>query len=88
MRIELLSSPGCPNAATTRTVLARSLDRLGIDTPIIERAGAFPSPTVLIDGTDVMHPDKPPPTGQYCRLDLPTETKVLAALRQAMTIES
>ena len=88
MRIELLSSPGCPNAATTRTVLTRSLDRLGIDTAIIERVGAFPSPPILINGTDVMHPDQPPPTGHYCRLDLPTETKVLAALRQAITIES
>jgi hypothetical protein len=88
MRIELFSSPGCPNAATTRAVLTRSLVRLGIDTAIIERVGAFPAPTVLIDGTDVMHPDQPPPTDQYCRLDLPTETKVLAALRQAITIES
>ena len=88
MRIELLSSPGCPNAVTTRMVLTRSLNRLGIDTAIIERVGAFPSPTVLINGTDVMHPDQPPPTGQYCRLDLPTEAKVLDALRQAMPAES
>jgi hypothetical protein len=88
MRIELLSSPGCPNAATTHAVVTRSLDGLGIDTAIIERVGAFPSPTVLINGTDVIHRDQPPPTGHYCRLDLPTEAVVLAALRQAITMEA
>ena len=56
MRIELLTSPGCPNAETTRKILADCLDSLGIDEPIIDRVGAYPSPTVLIDGVDVMRP--------------------------------
>lgn len=82
MHIELLSSPGCPNASAAREVLEWALNTLGIDTPIVERVGALPSPTVLINGTDVMRPGQPQP-GQYCRLDLPSPERVLAALREA-----
>jgi hypothetical protein len=38
---------------------------------IIERGGPFPSPSVLIDATDVMRPDQSP-EDDFCRLDLPT----------------
>jgi len=88
MRIEMLSSPGCPNAPAAREVLVRSLNTFGMETSIIERVGPFPSPTVLINGTDVMRPGQPPPTGQYCRLDLPTPNRILAALQQAALAES
>jgi len=71
MRIEILSSPGCPNAATAHKMLVDCLAVLGIDTAIVERVGSFPSPSILIDGIDVMRPD-PPPMGDFCRLDLPT----------------
>jgi hypothetical protein len=48
---------------------------------VTERVGDFPSPTVLVDGTDVM--GQPPRSGASCRLDVPTEDRVLAALRAA-----
>ena len=81
MRIELLTSPGCPNAETTRKILADCLSSLGIDEPIIDRVGTHPSPTVLIDGVDVMRPAAKAPIGDACRLDLPTPQHILDALR-------
>ncbi len=81
MRIELLTSPGCPNAESARKILADCLSSLGIDEPIIDRIGTYPSPTVLIDGVDVMRPTAKAPTGDACRLDLPTAQHILDALR-------
>ena len=87
MRIELLTSPGCPNAETTRKILADCLSSLGIDEPIIDRVGTYPSPTVLIDGSQLftaqaaMRPAAKAPTGDACRLDLPTPQHILDALR-------
>jgi hypothetical protein len=37
MRVELLTSPGCPNAADAKTTVADCLTALEIDIPIIER---------------------------------------------------
>jgi hypothetical protein len=81
MRIELLSSPGCPNAAAAKAAITDCLTTLGIDVPIIDRVGRYPSPTVLVDGVDVMRPEAGAPIGDACRLDLPTPQRVLDALR-------
>lgn len=87
MRIEILSSPSCPNVAAAHELLVDCLVVLGIDTVIVERVGPFPSPSILIDGTDVMRPDRPP-TGDFCRLDLPNRDVILTALRRAIAAES
>lgn len=84
MRIELLTSPGCPNAAVARETLTDCLATLGLDVPIIDRVGRYPSPTVLIDGVDPMRPGTGAPNGDACRLDLPTPERVLDALRTNM----
>lgn len=81
IRIELLTSPGCPNAETTRSMLKDCLSTLGVDVPVIDRVGRYPSPTVLVDGVDVMPPAAEAPSGDACRLDLPTPQHVLDALR-------
>jgi hypothetical protein len=81
MRIELLTSPGCPNADTIRKTLTDCLTSLGIDDPIIDRVGRYPSPTILIDGVDVMRPAAKAQPGDACRLDLPTPQDILDALR-------
>ncbi|MCH9731517.1 MAG: alkylmercury lyase family protein [Actinomycetia bacterium] len=81
MRIELLTSPGCPNATAVKQTITGSLTTLGIDVPIIERIGRYPSPTVLVDGVDVMRPEDGAPISDACRLDLPTHQRVLDALR-------
>jgi hypothetical protein len=81
VRIELLTTPGCPNAETTRSMLNDCLSTLGIDVPVIDRIGRYPSPTVLVDGVDVMRRAAEAPSGDACRLDLPTQTHLLDALR-------
>ena len=81
MRVELLLSPDCPNAAAARAVLVSCLTRLGLPTAMRERVGAYPSPTILIDGIDVMTGRVPAPPRHACRLDVPTESRVSAALR-------
>jgi hypothetical protein len=80
VKVELLLSPGCPNADAARAVLADCLDRLGLDVRVRERVGDFASPTILVDGVDVMTAAMGAPTMQACRLDVPTTPRLLAAL--------
>jgi hypothetical protein len=80
-RIELLTSPGCPNAATAKATITECLATLGMDAPIVDRVGNHPSPTVLVDGVDVMGLGARAPSGDVCRLDLPTPQRILDALR-------
>jgi hypothetical protein len=83
MRIELLTSPGCPNAAAAKDVITKTLTALSIDAAIIDRVGPYPSPTVLIEGVDVMRTESGAPLGHACRLDLPTPQRVFDALVHA-----
>jgi len=83
MRVELLHHEGCPLAGAARRVVEDSLRELGIDTAVTQRVARYPSPSVLIDGDDVMGA---PPSGapvDACRLDVPTRERVVAALRAA-----
>ncbi|MCT7372356.1 alkylmercury lyase [Mycolicibacterium llatzerense] len=81
MRIELLTAPGCPHAGAAKETIVNCLTALGMDVPVIDRVGRYPSPTVLVDGVDVMRPEAGEPVGDACRLDLPTSQRVLDALR-------
>ena len=54
MKIELLHVPGCANVEKARQLLRSSLFELGLDEQIEEQKGAYPSPTILVDGMDVM----------------------------------
>jgi hypothetical protein len=82
MTVELLLAPGCRNAPAARTLLTNCLHRLGLDQQVRERLGDFASPTILVDGVDVMTGEAGAPRRQACRLDVPTESRVLAALRR------
>jgi hypothetical protein len=73
--------PGCANAEQARQTLRRCLAELGIEALVDERAGDFPSPSIVVDGVDVM--GRRELTGAMCRLDVPTRERVLAALRRA-----
>jgi pyridoxal biosynthesis lyase PdxS len=81
MKVELLLAPDCPNASAARAVLTAALHRLGLDLPVRERVGRFASPTILVDGVDVMTNTTGAPSMQGCRLEMPTEARVLAALQ-------
>jgi 8-oxo-dGTP pyrophosphatase MutT (NUDIX family) len=54
VRVELLSHDGCPLVGHTRTLLRECLAEVGLTASVIEKVGAYPSPTVLVDGRDVM----------------------------------
>jgi hypothetical protein len=80
VRVELLHLPGCPHLDTARQLLVDCLDDVGLPRSAIEeRSGAFPSPSILVDGIDVM--GTPQVMSASCRLDVPTRERVLAALR-------
>jgi hypothetical protein len=80
MNIEVLHIPGCPHVDPARRLLLECLDDLGLPSTAVEdREGAFPSPSILVNGTDVM--GEPIFTSVSCRLDVPTRERVLAALR-------
>jgi hypothetical protein len=79
--VELLLGAQCPNAAAARSLLTACLRQLRLDIPVRERVGAYPSPTILVDGVDVMTARPGMASRQACRLDVPTATAVLAALR-------
>jgi hypothetical protein len=78
-RVQLLSVPDCPLVGRARNTLANALALTRTNVGIEELVGDYGSPTVLVDGFDV--------TGRSsgchasCRLDLPTEEQVVAALR-------
>lgn len=83
MLVEHLTSPGCPNAEASLGLLRECLAALGITDPVVEHVGEFPSPSVRVDGVDVMRPDEHP-VGNCCRLDVPTRTAIMVALDQAL----
>jgi hypothetical protein len=78
MKVELLYVPGCPNVNNARLLLRACLHEVGLEASIEEREGDYPSPTILLDGQDVM--GSPASVAAACRLDVPTRERVLAAL--------
>jgi hypothetical protein len=78
MTIELLHLPDCPNVAAARQILDGCLEQLGLELAVSERVGDFASPSILINGVDVM--GRQDTGGAACRLDLPTRDRILAVL--------
>jgi hypothetical protein len=81
MRVELLWFRGCPHAASARDLLRRCVEELGLDVQIEEREGDHPSPSILVDGRDVMGSAQE--RTRACRIDVPVRERILAALRAA-----
>jgi hypothetical protein len=81
MKIELQHVPGCANVANARQLLRSTLAELGITEQVQEEEGEYPSPTILVDGVDVM--GSPEAGGASCRLDVPTRERLVQALRPA-----
>jgi hypothetical protein len=78
VRIQLLHVPDCPLVDRVRATLRGSLAKTTIRVMIEDIEGPYPSPTLLIEGQDVT--GRTPMSAPSCRLDLPTEEQVLAAL--------
>lgn len=81
MTVEFLWFDGCPHAAQAMSLLRACIDSLGLTVSIEEREGDFASPTILVDGLDVMGASNA--LVRCCRVDLPTEQRIVAALRKA-----
>jgi hypothetical protein len=85
MGVELRTAPGRPNAEPARGRWSPTAlpSWASLCVPVTELVGHYPSPSVRIDGVDVMRPDCGPPVGDACRLDAPTRERVLEALQAA-----
>jgi hypothetical protein len=85
MKIELLHIRDCPHVEQTKQLVADCLDEIGLGAiQIDDLEGEFPSPSIIIDGRDVM--GDPTVIAACCRLDLPTREGLLAALRREETM--
>jgi hypothetical protein len=82
--VELRSVADCPNLDTVRDALAAALADLGGQATVIEQVGDYPSPSVLINGLDVM--GAAAGATAACRLVLPTSEDIRAALREAIAV--
>ena len=80
MRVELLHYEGCPSAPAALQLVRECLVALALSVPVLVRVGDYPSPTVLVDGVDVMDPAAELSEVAACRIDVPTRERVLAAL--------
>jgi hypothetical protein len=74
--------PECPNLDATRQLLHACLAEISLALEVIERVGAYPSPSVLIDGEDVTGADPHGPAA--CVLRPPTAEQIRTALRAAL----
>lgn len=77
--IELLYASDCPNVDAARMLLESCITELGLAVTFIDREVDYPSPTILVNGTDVM--GRPASDLPGCRLDLPTRERILEALQ-------
>ncbi len=80
MNVELQYVPNCPHVDEARQLLRACMEELGLTMPIEEREGPYPSPSILVDGVDVM--GEPSSKEPACRLDLPTKNRIVDALRE------
>ena len=78
-RVELRHTPDCPNLDASRALLESCISELGLTLTVIDREGEYPSPTIVVNGADVM--GQPLSDSAGCRLDLPTRERILQALR-------
>jgi hypothetical protein len=83
LTVQILHVPDCPNVERLRIRVRRSLARLGLSATIEELEGPYPSPSLLINGLDVIRPAGN--SEASCRLDLPTEEQILEALGTTWT---
>lgn len=82
VRVEILHVPECALLQRARELVATGLAATSVPGATVECVpGDYPSPTILVNGMDVSGRDLAP--GAVCRLDLPSEEQLRAALAQA-----
>ncbi len=81
VKVQLLSVPNCPLVKQVRSALEKCLAQTHVDAVVEELVGDYDSPTLLVNGFDVTGRPRAPEGQMSCRLDLPSEEQILAALR-------
>ncbi|KAG4415548.1 hypothetical protein IFR04_011312 [Cadophora malorum] len=81
VQVQLLCVPDCPLVESVRSTLKKSLARVPVDHIVEVLVGDYSSPTILVNGFDVTGCPRAPEGQMSCRLDLPTEEQIIAALR-------
>ena len=83
VHVEVLHHEGCPLFASALELVRDCVRESGVDAVLSERVAQYPSPTVLVEGRDVMGVPGDGMPVDACRLDLPTRDRVVDALRSA-----
>ena len=79
--VQLFYVAGCPNVEAARILIRTCRERLAFEIAFEEYEGDYPSPTIRVDGVDVMG-EAEEISGRACRLELPTEARLMAALNR------
>jgi hypothetical protein len=85
MVVQILHVPECPLLPAAREAVHRAAAALGAKVDIEEVEGVFPSPSVVVGGSDVT--GRSLSGGACCRLDLPTDDQLRDALQRAMSAQ-
>lgn len=85
LMVQIVHVPDCPLLPSARRAVDRAAASLGTHVRIDEVEGAFPSPSVMVDGEDVTGTSIK--GGAQCRLDLPTDQQIRVALQRAMSAQ-
>lgn len=84
VHVEVLHHEGCPLVGPVLELVRECVRELGAEATVVDRVARYPSPTVLVDGRDVMgRPGDGTPV-DACRLDVPTRVAVVDALKWAL----
>jgi hypothetical protein len=82
VRVQLLHVPDCPLTGRVRDALYDCIRHVGFSVRVEELEGAYPSPTLVVDGIDVATGARPS-REICCRLDVPTCAQIVTALNRA-----
>jgi hypothetical protein len=83
--VQILHVPDCPLLPSVRRAVDRAAASIRAHVRIDEVEGAFPSPSVMVDGEDVTGTSIR--GGAQCRLDLATEQQIRVALQRVMSAQ-
>jgi hypothetical protein len=83
--VQILHVPDCPLLPLARRAVDRAAASIGVHVRVDEVEGAFPSPSVMVDGQDVTGTSIR--GGAQCRLDLATEQQIRVGLQRAMSAQ-
>lgn len=83
--VQILHVADCPLVEELRDLLRSAAARAGVSTVVEEVEGPCLSPTLLVGGVEVSDGAvaRPSRDAPACRLDLPTEDQIVAALVRA-----